>query len=648
VAQRLVAGVVGQPAVYEPIGYQSLGYRAKKALLGRPLPTSRLVHERLRKLVALAVFSSDAISSTAYGTEQIMLILVAAGAVATRLALPVALAIGGLLAVLILSYRQTITAYPSAGGAYIVTRDNFGPGLAQVAGSALLIDYVLTVAVSVTSGVAALTTALPPLQRFILPLSLAAIALIAWANLAGVRESGRIFAVPTYLFVGSCALMLLVGLVRQLTGHLAPIPGGQTAPLPPQTATVGLLLVLHAFAAGCTALTGVEAISNGVPAFRRPEAQNARRTLIAMGAILGSLFVGVSYLAVHTHVRPYQGGNPTLIGQLASWVLGASLAGRVFFYLFQAATLAILILAANTSYADFPRLASFAAGDAFLPRQFTKRGHRLVFSNGIITLSVAAAAVIVAFGADYNRMLPLYAIGVFTSFTLSQAGMTRRHLRLRERGWRYGIVVNGLGALVTFVVLGDIIQTKFTAGAWMVLVALPVLVFLLGRTNHAYGRELSALKVEVSERLAPPKPRHEVVVFLDHLDRAALGALQYARQLNPLSITALHIAVDPDRARELCKLWAKVDIPVPLEVVDCPDRNLVACAERAVYELVRPDTEITVLLPRRGYVGFWKRLLHDQTGRDLFRVLSQLAGVTVTLVPFRGADGPAWRRIPAA
>jgi amino acid transporter len=308
---------VGQPTVFEPIGYQSLGYRMKKVLLGRPLPTARLVHERLRKLVALAVFSSDAISSTAYGTEQIMLILVTAGAVATGLALPIALAIGGLLAILILSYRQTITAYPSAGGAYIVTRDNFGPGLAQVAGSALLIDYVLTVAVSVTSGVAALTTAFEPLQRFVLPLSLLAIVLIAWANLAGVRESGRIFAVPTYLFVVSCALMLLVGLVRQLTGHLAPIPDQQTALLPPHTATVGLLLVLHAFAAGCTALTGVEAISNGVPAFRRPEAQNARRTLIAMGAILGTLFIGVSTwpcipMSAHTRAatRPSSGSWP--------------------------------------------------------------------------------------------------------------------------------------------------------------------------------------------------------------------------------------------------------------------------------------------------------------------------------------------------
>ena len=632
-------------AAFEPIGYQSPTYRLKNLLVGPPLATSRLVHERLRKLVALAVFSSDAISSTAYGTEQIMLILVAAGAVATRLAFPVALAIGALLAILVLSYRQTITAYPSAGGAYVVTKDNFGPKLAEVAGSALLIDYVLTVAVSVTSGVAALTTAVEPLQRFILPLSLAAIGLIMWANLRGVRESGRIFAVPTYLFVGACAAMLLVGLVRLLRGQLDPIPAGQTAPLPPATASVGLLLVLHAFAAGCTALTGVEAISNGVPAFRRPEARNARRTLVAMGAILGSLFVGVSFLAVHVGVRPYQSGNPTLIGQLARWVLGGSTAGHAFFYLFQAATLAILILAANTSYAGFPRLASFAAGDAFLPRWFTRRGHRLVHS-GIIALSSAAAAVTVAFRADYNRMLPLYAIGVFTSFTLSQAGMTRRHLRLREPGRRYGVLVNGTGAAVTLLVLLDIIQTKFPAGAWMVLLALPLLVLLLARTNRAYTQELNDLRVEVSETLAPPRPRHEVLVLIDGLDRATLGALQYARQLNPLSITALHVAADSDAARRLAALWTKVRLPIPLEVVDCPDRNLVAAAESAVYERIDPDTEITVLLPRHGYVGLFKRLLHDQTGRDLFRVLSQLAGVNVTIVPFRARGFPTHVPVP--
>jgi amino acid transporter len=604
----------------------------KDFLLGPPLATARLVHERLRKLVALAVFSSDAISSTAYGTEQIMLVLVAAGAVATRLAFPIALGIGALLAILILSYRQTITAYPTAGGAYIVTKDNLGSRWALVAGSALLIDYVLTVAVSVTSGVAALTTALPALQRLVLPLSLAAIGLITWANLRGVRESGRIFAVPTYLFVGSCAVMLLVGLARLATGHLDPVPAGRTAPLLPATASVGVLLVLHAFAAGCTALTGVEAISNGVPAFRPPEARNARRTLVAMGTILGSLFIGVSFLAVHTHVRPYPGGNPTLIGQLARWVLGGSTAGQLFFYLFQAATLAILVLAANTSYADFPRLASFAAGDAFLPRWFTKRGQRLVLSNGVLTLSAAAAAVTVAFRANYNRMLPLYAIGVFTSFTLSQAGMTRRHLRRREPGWRKGMVVNGTGAAVTFVVLLDIVATKFAAGAWMVLLTLPLLVLLLNRTHRTYAREAEELAVQAPEFLAPPRPRHEVLVLVDELDRAVLQALQYARQLNPLSVTALHVAADPDAASRLAEQWTRLPLRVPLEVAHCPNRDLVDCATGAVAERVGPDTEVTVLLPRHGDRGGFARLLHDQTGRNLFTALNRLAGVNVAIV----------------
>ena len=645
-AQRVVAGAVGQPAVYEPIGYQSLGYRVKKALLGRPLPTSRLVHERLRKLVALAVFSSDAISSTAYGTEQIMLVLVAAGAVATRLAFPVALGIGALLAILILSYRQTIAAYPSAGGAYVVSRDNFGPRWALVAGSALLIDYVLTVAVSVTSGVAALTTALPSLQRFVLPLSLAAIGLIMWTNLRGVRESGRIFAVPTYLFVGSCALMLLVGLGRLATGHLDPIPAAGTAPLPEATTSVGVLLVLHAFAAGCTALTGVEAISNGVPAFRPPEARNARRTLGAMGMILGGLFVGVSFLAVRVGVRPYASGNPTLIGQLARWVLGGSAAGHVCFYLFQAATLAILVLAANTSYADFPRLVSFAAADAFLPRWFTKRGQRLVHSNGVLALSAAAVAVTLAFRANYNRMLPLYAIGVFTSFTLSQAGMTRRHLRLRQPGWRNGLLINGLGATVTLLVLIVITITKFTHGAWMVVVAVPLLVWLLLRTQRTYRGELGELQVEVSHHLAPPKPRHEVVVLVEGLDRATIGALQYARQLNPLRLTALHIAVDPDRARELCKLWSKVDIPVPLEVVDSPDRNLLATAQAVIGELVRPDTEVTVLVPKRRYATLWRRVLHDNSSTGLVKALGSLDGVNVTIVPVKLRRRPLLRAVP--
>ena len=513
------------------------------------MATSRLVRERLRKVVALAVFSSDAISSTAYGTEQIMLVLVAAGAVATRLAFPVALAIGALLTILILSYRQTITAYPSAGGAYVVSKDNFGPRRALVAGSALLIDYVLTVAVERD-------------QRGGRPDDRAAVAAAARRAAVAGRDRAHHVGQPARGAGGGPHLRGADLPVRRLlrghaagrpgapaAGHLDPVPAGATAPLPPATASVGVLLILHAFAAGCTALTGVEAISNGVPAFRPPEARNARRTLVAMGTILGSLFVGVSFLAVRVGVRPYEGGNPTLIGQLARWVLGASVAGHAFFYLFQAATLAILVLAANTSFADFPRLASFAAADAFLPRRFTKRGQRLVFSDGVLALSVAAVAVILAFRADYNRMLPLYAIGVFTSFTFSQAGMTRRHLRLREPGWRYGIVVNGTGALVTFLVLLDIIGTKFAAGAWMVPAgpagARPAAGPHQPGLCQANGGSSRSRRQSSSRR---PSLATRCLVFVDGLDRAVLHALQYARQLNPLSVTALHVAADPGAA----------------------------------------------------------------------------------------------------
>jgi hypothetical protein len=331
-------------------------------------------------------------------------------------------------------------------------------------------------------------------------------------------------------------------------------------------------------------------------------------------------------------VRPYASGHPTLIGQLARWVLGGSDAGHAFFYLFQAATLAILVLAANTSFAGFPRLVSFAAADSFLPRWFTKRGRRLVHSNGILALSAAAAAVTLAFRADYNRMLPLYAIGVFTSFTFSQAAMTRRHLRRREPGWRYGTVVNGTGALVTFLVLLDIVATKFTAGAWIVLLLLPLLVLLLDRTNRAYASERAALRVEAPDLLQPPMPRHEVLVLVDGLDRAVLHALQYARRLGPLSVTALHVAADPDTAAGLARLWARLPLTVPLEVVQCPNRDLVACAVQAVGERVRPDTEVTVLLPRHGDRGRFGRLLHDQTGRDLFAALNRQAGVNVVIV----------------
>ena len=620
---------------YEPASATWPLYRLKRLVLGPPLQTKRLVHERLRKVVALAVLASDNISSSAYGTEQVMLPLLVAGSAAIALTFPISLGIVALLAILILSYRQTITAYPTAGGAYVVTKDNFGIRLAQVAGAALLLDYVLTVAVSVAGGIAAVVTGAPALTPFIVPLSVACIALITWGNLRGVRESGRIFAVPTYVYVVALGGVLLLGVFRQLTGHLPPIPASQTGPLPKQTATIGLLLLMHAYASGCTALTGVEAISNGVPAFKRPEAVNARRTLIAMGTILGCLFAGTSFLAVTTHMLPYPSGNPTLVGQLAGYILDAktSKLGHAAFEFVQGATLVILILAANTSFADFPRLASFAAGDAFMPRQFMRRGHKLVFSNGILTLAGAATALLVAFRANINSLIPLYAIGVFISFTLSQAGMTRRHLRLREPGWRYGLVVNGVGTVVTFVVLLDVISTKFTHGAWMIMVALPILVVLLYRTNRAYSGEVAELKVELSETLAPPKPRHEVIVLVEDLNRAAFAAVQSARQLRAQHAVAVHVAVDPQAACGLQALWAKLQIPLPLEVVRPDGLGLGATVARVVAGRARPDTEVTVLLPRRAYAGLLDRLRRGRRTDALLAALGGMEGVHVTAVP---------------
>jgi amino acid transporter len=619
--------------------YESPGYRAKRVLLGPALRTNQLVHERISKRVALAVFSSDPISSTAYATEEILLVLVggslAGGVLATGLALPVALAIVALLALLVVSYRQVVDAYPSAGGAYVVSRDNFGNVTAAVAGAALLIDYVLTVAVSVSSGVAAMSSVFPDqLGPVRVEISVAFVVLLAWANLRGIREAGRIFAVPTYVYVVSVGAMIVAGLWRLAAGDLDPIVySPEQARLLTQEGAVGMVtvfLVLRAFASGTTALTGVEAISNGVSAFRAPEAVNAKKTLMVMATIMGVLFLGITYLAVQLEARPYDSGYPTVISQIARQVLGNGPA----FILVQAATLLILVLAANTAFSGFPLLASFASGDALLPRQLRKRGHRLVYSNGIIALSAVAILLIVAFKADTHALIPLYAVGVVTSFTLAQAGMTRRHLRLREPGWRSGTVINGVGAVVTAVALAVIVIGKFTQGAWMVVVAIPLLVWLLLRIQHTYGRELAQLKVQASQRLAPPKPRHEVVVLIEDLDQAALSALQYARQLNPLAITALHVAVDPDHARELGRLWARIHIPIPLELVDAPDRNLLATVEEAVAERVRPDTEVTVLVPRRRYVGFWRRVLHDQTSAGLTKVLGAMENVNVTIVPF--------------
>ncbi|HEV3449945.1 MAG TPA: amino acid permease [Acidimicrobiia bacterium] len=628
---------------------ETLGYRIKNRLLGPPLNTEQLVHERLGKPTALAVFASDNLSSVAYGTEQILTHLVPfVGIAAFALVMPITIVLLVVLAFLILSYRQTIKAYPSAGGAYIVTRDNFGLLPAQVAGVALLTDYVLTVSVSVAAGTAALTSVSPSLAPYAVPLSVFFILFIAFGNLRGVRESGRLFAVPTYFFIFSMLALLGIGIGKLMLGHL-PVeslhhPGlvhighGGSGFLMGAT----LFVVLRAFASGGAAVTGVEAISNGVPAFRVPEWRNARTTLVIMGSTLGAMFLGLSLLAAHMHVAPYAKGTPTVISQIGKVVFGGGPGGHALYYCLQAGTTLILILAANTSFADFPRLASFHAGDNFMPRQLTKRGHRLVFSNGIIALAAASIVLVVITDAKVDRLIPLYAIGVFTSFTLSQAGMARHHVRLKEPGWRKGLFINATGAVLSGAVDVIIAITKFKPagsilGAWVIIVLVPIMVYGLTRLNKQYEAEAVELEENAPQAAeAPILRRHVVIVFVDTLDLAAARAIQYARTLMPDELRAVHFDLDPVRTEDLAVNWRRLGLTqLPLDLLEIPDRRIARAALDVVAEVVADgETEATVLLPRRDYNRFWHRWLHDRTADTMAAVISELPHANVTIVPF--------------
>jgi amino acid transporter len=634
-----------------PLPESSL-YRLKRRLLGPPLHTDRLAHERLGKPTALAVFASDNLSSSAYATEEILKVLVpAAGVAAFALVVPVTVALLVVLGFLILSYRQTIKAYPTAGGAYIVTRDNFGLLPAQVAGVALLSDYVLTVAVSVAAGTAAITSTFASLAPFAIEISVAFIVLIAYGNLRGVRESGRLFAVPTYFFMLNMVVLLGYGLFRLAFGHL-PVDhaaGREGVVAFGHSAGTGLFMgvalfkLLTAFANGGAAVTGVEAISNGVPAFRAPEWKNARETLVIMGSALGLMFLGLSILAARMHVAPYVEGTPTVISQIGRLVYGRSAAGTGLWVSLQAGTALILILAANTSFADFPRLASFHAGDNFMPRQLTKRGHRLVFSNGIISLAIASAVLVVATGAKVDRLIPLYAIGVFTSFTLSQSGMARHHMTHKEPGWRSGLFINGMGATLSLVVDVIIAVTKFTHGAWVILVLVPILVAALVRLNRQYESEAGELADDArSAAEVPILRRHVVLVLVEELDRSAARAIQYARTLAPDELRAVHIAVDLARAEALAAEWQRLGLArLSLELVDCPDRRLTRSVLEVVAEaLAGGQTEVSVLIPRLAHPRFWHRLLHDQTADAIAGAVAQLAHANVTFVPYHLGSSP--------
>ncbi len=599
-------------------------HRFRQWLLGTPLPSISERHQRLRKTLALPVFSSDALSSVAYATEEILLVLILAGSAALDWSLPIGLAILGLLVVVTTSYQQTIHAYPGGGGAYIVAKDNLGtlPGL--TAAAALMIDYVLTVSVSVAAGVAAITSALPALQTHREALGLVAIAGIVFANLRGVKESGRTFALPTYGFVAITLLLIGWGIVKLLLGDQAQplhMPHRETNP-------VTLFLLLRAFSSGCTALTGVEAISNGVPAFKPPEARNAGITMIWMAVILGTLFVGITGLANEYGVVP--AGDETVMSSLARAVFG----GGVLYYATQAFTALILILAANTSFADFPRLSSLLAQDSFLPRQFQHRGDRLVFSNGVIALGVLAGALIVVFQGQVHALIPLYAVGVFLSFTLSQSGMVRRWWRERHAGWWAHALVNGAGALVTALVTLIIGMTKFAHGAWIVVVLIPLIVFWFWRIRDHYRQVADKLSLEHYDR--KPVTGNVVVVPIGGVHQATVRALDYARQLSP-DVTAVYVNQEGDANRVMAK-WGEWGAGVRLIVLDSPYRNLTRPLLDYIDQLRERQGAngfVTVVVPEFIPRGWWHHLLHNQSALMLKAALLLRWNVVVVDEPYQ-------------
>jgi amino acid transporter len=610
----------------------------KRRLIGRPLATAQEIHQRLPKRIALAVFSSDAISSTAYGTEEIVLALVAAGSlVASSYVLPVAGAVALLLLIVALSYQQTVHAYPSGGGSYIVASDNLGryPGL--VAAASLLTDYVMTVAVSVASGVAAIVAAFPELLRFRVGIAVVVVALVAFANLRGMRESGRIFAVPTYSFILLCGAAVVVGVIRWLTGTLQPVPVEAVE----ATQGVTLFLILRAFAGGCSAMTGTEAISNGVPAFKPPESRNAGTTLGIMAGTLAFLFLGISLLTQWLGVLPREAD--TVLSQVGRAVYGN---GTFLYYALQVATMAILFVGANTSFADFPRLSSILARDGFAPRQFMNRGDRLVFSNGILGLAAAAIVILLIFQAQVHRLIPLYAVGVFLSFTLSQSGMVRHWFRLKTRAWQGKALMNGVGAVLTGVVSLVIVATKFTHGAYIIVVAISLLVLVFSGIRHHYDRVGAALgsrekmEIQLLKYLAEAPPRTTVVLLVAQVNWLTARALSFARGLGTADIHAVTVKVDEARLQRLQRDWAELDSGVELEALDSPYRELIRPALAYVNSLEPgPEHLVTVVIPEFVVEKWWQAALHNQDALRLKAALLLVPWVAVISIPYRMRRG---------
>src|SRR5487761_1588612 len=619
-------------------------YTAKTKLLGPPLVNEQLGEQRLSKPLALGVLSPDGISSSAYGTEEILIALLPiAGLAAFTLILPLTLVILLVMTLVVLSYREVVMVYIRPGGSYVVARENFGPRVAQVAAVALLIDYIVTVAVQVAAGTAAVVSAFPALGRYSLVITIGVILLLCFGNLRGLKEAGRAFAVPTYLFVGSVLLLILVGLFREVTGSLHQVnPHALHGVFPIGGGTSGLVsfamifTLLKAFANGGASLTGIEAVSDAVGAFRPPEGRNARQVLVTEGIILGTLVAGISWLAHVTHTTPVKSGTPTILAQEATLAFGGGF-GRVLFYLLQAATALILFTGANTSFNGFPFLAGYVAGDAFLPRWLLKRGPRLVFSNAIVVLTVISIALILIRGANVNDLVPLYAIGVFTAFSMAGFGMARYHLRRKEPGWRRRLIINASAGVLTGIVVAIFAVVKFTEGAWIVVVLFIVLVPALIRLNREYAMEDEVLQT-ISGSQPPPPPaysRRSVFVFVDSFDLATLAALQYARSLRPTSLRAVHFVIDSARAELLRQQWIRADRGVVLDFIDVPARRLVrAAADLVSAEVAAPGTHVTVILPRRSYPQLLGRFLHDRTADKIAAAVSRIPRSAATIIPF--------------
>jgi amino acid transporter len=582
--------------------------KIKKFLIGSPLPDWEYKHQRLPKTLALAVFSSDSMSSVAYATEEIVLALLLVGSFALAYTLPISMAILALLWILIFSYRQTIAAYPKGGGSYIVAKENLGTNPGLVAASALLLDYILTVSVSVAAGVAALVSAFPQFYPERVIIGVVVIGLISIINLKGVKESGLIFSVPTYLFITSAVLMIAVGMYQYFTGTLHPVYVESQATI---LGSLTLFVILRAFSSGCTALTGIEAMADGVPAFKEPEAVNARKTLLWMAIILTTLFFGISFLSHELGLIPSH--DRTLVSLVAESIFGRTPA----FFILQATTMLILFLAANTSFADFPRLCFFLSKDNFLPHQFKQLGDRLVFTNGILFLGVSAAALIVIFGGVVHALIPLYAVGVFTSFTLSQSGMVVRHWKLREKGWKRSIFINGFGAVVTFVVTIIIAVSKFMQGAWVIIILIMLGVYIFKNIHAHYDALACQLSLSGMKKLKFEKEKHIMLVMVPSFHKGVVQALGFAKTFSE-NVVAVHVKLNKKDTANVEKYWKKFNIDVPLHMIESPYRKMIQPIMSYVDRLEK-DQKMNVVLVIPEFVPkkWWHHLLHNQTALSL-------------------------------